>query len=957
MAEIRPAHPDVPSPEALALGARRIALLYALAGSAWVIGSDWLLGHLVTDPAWWMHLSIAKGWLFIVTSASLLYLLIRARSPWAERRAADADAGVLGGLALMRAVADGSTDAIFAKDLAGRYILCNREAGRVMGLPSEAVLGNDDTRLFPAAEAAAIMANDRGVVQGERVQTYEEELSTSDGAVTYLATKGPLRDAGGRIVGMFGISRDITARKRAETALQEAHALVQAVEDSVLDHMAVLDRDGVIVAVNAAWTRFAQANAGELRFDATTSIGSNYLGITLAASGAGSENAQEAHAGILAVLRGEREQFQLEYACPSPTQARWFLMTATPLRTNRGGAVVVHANITARRMAEEQLREHRGHLARLVDERTAQLQALNIELVERERFVRTIADNQPCLLAYWDDESRCRFANRAFLDWFGLPEAQIIGARYDEIMPAANVGNNAALIAAALRGEPQQFQRLVRGRDGEARHSIVSYIPDSVDGRPRGFLALALDIDEIKRAELELQRVNAELVVSRDNAESANRAKSAFVANMSHEIRTPMNAIIGLAYLLRRDATEPLAQDRLTKLSDASSHLLQLIDDVLDLSKIEAGRLELESTDFSLADLLARCRAFVAQRAEDKGLRLEISSHGVPDGLLGDPTRLSQALLNLMSNAVKFTDAGTVGVHAELVRAEPGFVTLRLGVRDTGIGIAPDKIDTLFQAFVQADTSTTRRFGGTGLGLAITKCLAEGMGGEVGVTSQPGAGSEFWFTARLALGAQVAASVDDETPIEARVRDRAAGARVLVVEDNIVNQEVMGALLGAVGVEAEMASNGLDAIGQCARARFDLVLMDVQMAHMDGLETTRHLRALPDMARVPIVAVTANASHADSADCLRAGMSGHIAKPIEPAQLYGALLRWLPQRQDGSSTTPDIATPADRVRAQREHLDDLLEAGDFEAAAAHRDRGHRAIPVGSFGRPAPRMRG
>ena len=953
MAEVRPAHADAPSPEALRRGAWRIAGLYALVGSAWILGSDCLLGHLVSDPAWWMHLSIAKGWLFIAASTSLLYWLIRTRAPWTERRP-PADTGALGGLALMRAVADGSTDAIFAKDLAGRYILCNREAGRVMGRAPEDVLGNDDTRLFPPAEAAAIMANDRGVVRDERVQTYEEDLSTSDGAVTYLATKGPLRDEFGRIVGMFGISRDITARKRAETALQEAHALVQAVEDSVLDHMAVLDADGTIVAVNAAWTRFAQANAGEPVPDARTGAGTNYLDVTLSADGPGSEQAAQAHAGILAVLRGERDQFQLEYACPSPTQARWFQMTVTPLRTSRGGAVVVHANITARRMAEAEIERHRSHLAQLVDERTAQLQALNLELVERERFVRTIADNQPCLLAYWDDDMRCRFANRAFQDWFGLSEAQIIGARYETLMPASNVGNNAALIAAALNGEPQRFQRLIRNPRGEARHSMVSYIPDSVDGRQRGFLALALDVDEIKRAELELQRVNAELVLSRDSAEAANRAKSAFVANMSHEIRTPMNAIIGMTYLLRRDAAEPVARDRLAKLADASGHLLQLIDDVLDLSKIEAGRLELESTDFSLADVLARCRSFVAQRAEDKGLRIEVSSHGVPDRLKGDPTRLSQALLNLMSNAVKFTDAGTVAVRAELVRAEPGFVTLRLRVRDTGIGIAANDVDALFKAFVQADTSTTRRFGGTGLGLAITKCLAELMGGEIGVTSRPGDGSEFWFTARLALGADDAVRVDDAPQVEAQLRERASGVRVLVVEDNLVNQEVMEALLGAVGIEVDIAANGLEAIGKVARSRFDVVLMDVQMTHMDGLETTRHLRALPDMARVPIIAVTGNASDDDSAACLRAGMSGHIAKPIEPCELYRALLRWLPAREALSSARPAIAASADASRVELERLDKLLEGGDLDAVGDDSALLIRATP---FGRPATRLRG
>ncbi len=1047
---------EIPSDAALQRGARRIVAVYAVTSASWILGSDWLLGQLVHDPAWWTRLAVAKGWLFVALSAMLIYLLVRSRSPWSRLRGARSGTHVLGGLALMRAIADGSTDAIFAKDLAGRYILCNREAARVMGMSVDAVLGNDDTRLFPPPEAAAIMDNDRRVIEDRRVQTYEEVLSTSDGVVTYLATKGPLRDQAGRIIGMFGISRDITVRKRAERALQDAHELVQAVEDSVLDHMAVLDADGVIVAVNAAWTRFATANAEDVRFALRSGIGANYLDITKMADGPGSEGAVEAHAGIASVLRRECEQFQLEYACPSPTEARWFQMTVMPLRTARGGAVVVHADITARRLAEDQLRKlslaveqnplgiviadtdgrieyandafarlagcaandavgrryeevhpsvaaatecsaeaaidgawngtrdhtrpdgsqcrillrtapirqadgrtthrlailedvterervqaelerHRGQLARLVDERTAQLQSLNRELVERERFVRTIADNQPCLLVYWDADTRCRFANRAYQDWFGMSEEQIIGKRYDELMPASNVGDNRLHIEAAMRGEPQRFQRLIRNCRDDARHSMISYIPDIVDGTQRGFLALALDVDEMKRNELELQRVNAELVLSRDSAEAANRAKSAFVANMSHEIRTPMNAIIGLAYLLRRHTSEPVALDRLSKLSDAGGHLLQLIDDILDLSKIEAGRLELECTDFSFAEVLTRCKAFVAQRAEDKGLRLEIVSHGVPDSLRGDPTRLSQALLNLMSNAVKFTDTGSVIVHAEPVCIEPAGVTVRLAVRDTGIGIAADKMDALFQAFVQADTSTTRRFGGTGLGLAITKRLAEMMGGEIGLTSQPGQGSEFWLTARLALGSSAVPSVAlDETELEEQLRRHAAGLRVLVVEDNPVNQEIAGALLASVGIEAVMASNGLEALGRVMQTHVDAILMDVQMPGMDGLQTTRHLRALPSLSHVPIIAFTASAFGTDSIECLQAGMNDHIAKPIVPAQLHAALLRWLPANATASSASTACATPQREHDDELDRLDALLQAGDFGADAAYR---------------------
>jgi PAS domain S-box-containing protein len=429
-------------------------------------------------------------------------------------------------------------------------------------------------------------------------------------------------------------------------------------------------------------------------------------------------------------------------------------------------------------------------------------------------------------------------------------------------------------------------------------------------GRKTVLYSIITDITERKLAEIELDRYRYhleeqvlartfELAAARDEAEAANRAKSVFLANMSHELRTPMNGIMGMIELVLRRATDPKQVDWLNKSKASALHLLSVINDILDISKIEADRMTLEEKNFSVSDVIDAAFQMQDEAARAKGLELscEIATD-LPEHLRGDALRLNQIVLNFVGNAIKFSERGQINVRASLVEEDSLSVLLRIDVADQGVGISPEQQARLFHAFTQADNSDTRKYGGTGLGLIIARRIALLMGGDAGVISEPGVGSTFWATARLRRAG--AESPADSKPPAENAREVLAqefqGTRILLAEDEPVNREVMTFLLEDAGLTVDVAVNGQEALEMARDGGYSLILMDIQMPVMNGLDTTRAIRRLPGLSTLPVLALTANAFDEDRERCLDAGMNDHISKPVEPDLLCSTVLRWL--RQD-----------------------------------------------------------
>jgi hypothetical protein len=579
---------------------------------------------------------------------------------------------------------------------------------------------------------------------------------------------------------------------------------------------------------------------------------------------------KEAHRRGLAGMTVANDEDLRHRADGSRYWLRWAVVPWRRAGGGIGGIIISTEDITDAKLAEESRRE------------------------SETRF-QVIADAAPVLICVFGPDKRLTWCNQPWLAFTGRSLAQELGEGWADGVHCDDRQRLLTLYAESFdRREAYETECRLRHADGGYRWVLNHGIPLVRDGEFSGYIGSFTDITTAKAAEQQLGE-------AKSAAEQATRAKSAFLANVTHEMRTPLHVIIGLGHLLGRDLSEPAQRERVDQLCASSEHLLALINDILDLSKIEAQRFALDHSEFRLDALVDKVVRMIEARAQEKGLTLT-TDVAVPLRSLtcnGDALRLAQVLINLCDNAVKFTDQGTVRLSIDCLEQDSHSVTLRFSVADNGIGIAPADQARLFQAFEQSDNSLVRRHGGTGLGLAISQHLVTLMGGKIQVDSRLGAGSTFSF--ELVLPPATASAVEAATAPAASAATDFCGRHVLLVEDHPLGQDILFEMLTDIGCEVEAASDGAEAF-ECAQARaYDVILMDIQMPRMDGLTATRAIRALPRHRKTPIIALTANAFAEDRQRCFDAGMNGHLAKPVTPATLAASLGQWL----------PDVGLPGD----------------------------------------------